>query len=67
MNHLLNQLITQSLPPSFNQLINHSPIYSTNQATKVAYTAGLFFEKIMKRYPIFSLQINYHHIDQKHK
>ena len=34
---------------------------------KVAYNSGPFFEKIMKRYPIFSLQINYYQIDQKHK
>ena len=30
---------------------------------KVAYTSGPFFEKIIKRYPIFSLQINYYRID----
>ena len=34
---------------------------------KVACTSGQFFEKIIKRYPIFSLQINYYQIDQKHK
>ena len=34
---------------------------------KVAYTSDQFFEKIMKRYPIFSLQINYHQIGQMHK
>ena len=34
---------------------------------KVACTSGPFFEKIMKRYPIFSLQNNYHQIDQRHK
>ena len=34
---------------------------------KVAYTSDPFFEKIMKRYPIFSLQINYHQIGQRHK
>ena len=34
---------------------------------KVAYTSGPFFEKIMKRYPIFSLQINNYQIDQRHK
>ena len=34
---------------------------------KVAYTSGQSFEKIMKRYPIFSLQINYYQIDQRHK
>ena len=34
---------------------------------KVACTFGPFFEKIMKRYPIFSLQINNHQIDQRHK
>ena len=27
---------------------------------KVAYTSGPFFEKIMKRYPIFCIQINYY-------
>ena len=34
---------------------------------KVACTSGQFFEKIMKRYPILSLQINYDQIDQRHK
>ena len=34
---------------------------------KVAYTSGPIFEKIMKRYPIFSLQIIYYQIDQMHK
>ena len=34
---------------------------------KVAYTAGPIFEKIMKRYPIFSVQIISYQIDQKHK
>ena len=34
---------------------------------KVAYTSGLIFEKIMKRYPIFSLHIIYYQIDQMHK
>ena len=34
---------------------------------KVAYTSGPIFEKIIKRYPIFSLQINHYQIDQKHK
>ena len=29
------------------------------KALKVACTSGPFFEKIIKRYPIFSLQINY--------
>ena len=33
---------------------------------KVAYTSGPIFKKIIKRYPIFSLQINYYQIDQKH-
>ena len=34
---------------------------------KVAYTSGPIFEKIMKRYPIFSVQIIYYQIDQKYK
>ena len=34
---------------------------------KVAYTSGPIFEKIMKRYPIFSVQKIDHQIDQKHK
>ena len=34
---------------------------------KVACTSGPFFEKIMKRYPILSVQINDHHIDQMNK
>ena len=40
---------------------------SMERQIKVACTSGPFFEKIIKRYPIFSLQINYHQIDQKHK
>ena len=39
-----------------------------NPCIKVACTSGPFFEKkIMKRYPIFSLQRNYYQIDQMHK
>ena len=34
---------------------------------KVVCTSGPFFEKMMKRYPIFSLQIRHCQIDQKHK
>ena len=34
---------------------------------KVAYTSGPIFEKIMMRYSIFSLEINYCQIDQRHK
>ena len=34
---------------------------------KVAYTSGPIFKKIMKRYPIFSVQIINYQIDQKHK
>ena len=36
-------------------------------AIKVAYTSGRIFEKIMKRYPIFSVQKIDHQIDQKHE
>ena len=34
---------------------------------KVAYTSGQIFEKIIKRYPIFSVQKIDHQIDKKHK
>ena len=34
---------------------------------KVACTSGPIFEKIMKRYPIFSVQIINYQIDQMHK
>ena len=34
---------------------------------KVAYTPGPIFEKNMKRYPMFSVQIINYQIDQKHK
>ena len=34
---------------------------------KVAYTSGPIFEKNMKRYPIFSVEIINYQIDQKHK
>ena len=46
--------------PPLNTIVNLITI-------KVAYTSGQFFEKIMKRYSIFSLQINYDQIDQRHK
>ena len=36
-------------------------------AIKVACTSGQIFEKIMKRYPIFSVQIINYQIDQMHK
>ena len=39
----------------------------TNVVFKVAYTSGPIFEKIMKRNPIFSVQIINYQIDQKHK
>ena len=48
-------------------------IYFVNNALiilnvfKVASTSGPFFEKIMKRYPIFSLQINYYQIIKRHE
>ena len=32
----------------------------------MAYTSGQIFEKIMKRYPIFSVQIINYQIDQMH-
>ena len=37
------------------------------QPVKVAYTSGPIFEKNMKRYPIFSVQIINYQIDQKYK
>ena len=52
----------------------HSPVchvcpvsMSSKFRLKVAYTSGPIFEKIMKRYPIFSLQIINYQIDLKHK
>ena len=42
-------------------------VYSPERSLKVAYTSGQFFEKNMKRYPIFSLQINYHQTDKMYK
>ena len=41
--------------------------FDFNTRFKVAYTSGPIFEKIMKRYPIFSLQIINYQIDLKHK
>ena len=38
-----------------------------DKTLKVAYTSGPIFEKIIKRYPIFSVQIINYQIDQKHK
>ena len=55
-------------PHPFNQ-----PIFDcvkkniSNVDFKVACTSGPIFEKIMKRYPIFSVQIINHQIDQMHK
>ena len=34
---------------------------------KVVYISGPIFEKIIKRYPIFSVQIINYQIDQMHK
>ena len=45
----------------------HNVNFVNSLSFKVAYTSGPFFEKIMKRYPIFSLQIHYHQIDQRHQ
>ena len=42
-------------------------MYTPFYRIKVAYTSGQIFEKNMKRYPIFSLQIINYQIDQKHK
>ena len=44
-----------------------SAFYHITDRLKVAYTSGPIFEKIMKRYPIFSLQIINYQIDLKHK
>ena len=50
-------------------LYKHSIVEATSYkyVFKVAYTSGPIFEKIMKRYPIFSLQIINYQIDLKHK
>ena len=40
---------------------------SVQRLIKVAYTSGPIFEKNMKRYPIFSMQIINYQIDQKYK
>ena len=48
---------------------NNALTFNSNikSAIKVAYTSGPIFEKIMKRYPIFSMQIINYQIDQKYK
>ena len=43
------------------------PFIQLSVLLKVAYTSGPIFEKIMKRYPIFSVQIIDYQIDQKQK
>ena len=48
-------------------LNSNSAIAKINYDFKVAYTSGPIFEKIMKRYPIFSMQIINYQIDQKYK
>ena len=45
----------------------HIFLWKAHMYVKVAYTSGPIFEKIMKRYPIFSLQIINYQIDLKHK
>ena len=40
---------------------------TVTRGLKVAYTSGPIFDKIMKRYPIFSVQIINYQIDQKYK
>ena len=47
--------------------INKVIRWNSEQVIKVAYTSGPIFEKIMKRYPIFSVQIINYQIDQKYK
>ena len=47
-----------------NLSIKYPLLYIT---LKVAYTSGPIFEKIIKRYPIFPVQIIKYQIDQKHK
>ena len=39
--------------------------FKAKRLIKVAYTSGPIFEKFMKRYPIFSVQIINYQIDQK--
>ena len=49
------------------QILADVKVFQRKKCFKVACTSGPFFEKIMKRYPIFSLQMNYQEIDQMHK
>ena len=44
----------------FAALCNWIIFKDLSNSIKVAYTSGPFFEKIMKRYPIFSLQIYFY-------
>ena len=48
-----------------NNIFHH--LLTAETYIKVACTSGQFFEKIIKRYPIFSLQRNNNQIDQRHK
>ena len=47
--------------------MSHFGVKYSNSVLKVAYTSGPIFEKNMKQYPIFSVQIINYQIDQKHK
>ena len=50
-------------PPGIEPATHHFQ----NWRFKVACTSGPIFKKIMKRYPIFSVQIIKYQIDQMHK
>ena len=58
-----NALTSLSIDRKRHRVLSHK----NRLRLKVAYTSGPIFEKIMKRYPIFSVQIINYQIDQKHK
>ena len=47
-----------------NSLTDH--IFFNKCNFKVAFSSGPIIEKLMKRYPMFSVQKNYYQIDQIH-
>ena len=53
--------------PSFYDVKIFEGNLESSKTIKVAYTSGPIFEKIMKRYPICSVQIINYQIDQTHK
>ena len=69
VDDLCNALYEIVLPKCHTKIVHcfKDNFDKNKKHVKVAYTSGPIFEKIMKRYPIFSMQIINYQIDQKYK